>query len=342
MVALVSILIPAYNAERWIKDTINSALSQTWPRTEIIIVNDGSSDNTLAIAKQFELKSVKVISQENRGASAARNKALEYAQGDYIQWLDADDLLASDKISEQIKVAESGQTSLTLYSSPHGVFYWRYEKARFVPNSLWQDLAPVEWMERKFNENLWMNPAGWLVSRRLAVKAGPWDERLSLDDDGEYFSRVVAASENVKFVRDARCYYRLSGFNQLSLSISESACKSLLLSLKLCIRYVRSLEESERTRGASLALLQSCLEFFYPDKTELLKEMNAIAFELGGELIPPSFKWKFNLIRGLFGWKAAKEIRSACGKLKLGMAAKWDEMMYRITRVMDHESKEQK
>ena len=103
MSVLVSILIPSYNAEEWIEETIQSALSQTWPRKEIIIVDDGSTDNSLRIAKEYESNSVKVISQENSGAAVARNKALEYAQGDYIQWLDADDLLAPDKIEKQLR-----------------------------------------------------------------------------------------------------------------------------------------------------------------------------------------------------------------------------------------------
>ncbi len=331
---LVSILIPAYNAEKWIKYTINSALSQTWPRKEIIIVNDGSKDNTLQIAKQFESKSVKVMSQENQGAAAARNKAYEHARGDYIQWLDADDLLAPNKISEQMKFAESGQTSLTLLSSAYGVFHWRLSKARFAPTSLWQDLTPIEWMVRKFSKNLWMNPAVWLVSHRLAGEAGPWDERLSLDDDGEYFCRLVSMSECIKFVGLARSYYRRSGLNQLSAENSARAAKSLLLSSRLCIGHLRCLGESEETRRASLALLQRRLPYFYLQKSELLaeiKEMNGLARELGGELITPSFNWKFNLMRRLFGWKVAKEAQAAISKLRSAKAARWDEILYRIT-----------
>ena len=329
---LVSILIPAYNAEKWIGYTIRSAISQTWPRKEIIIVDDGSSDKTLAIAKQFESGFLKVISQENRGAAAARNKALGYAQGDYIQWLDADDLLASNKISEQMKVIAIDQTPLTLYSSPHGVFYSRPEKAIFVPNSLWQDLIPVKWLIHKFSENLWMCPAGWLISRRMAEKGGPWDERLSLNDDGEYFCRIVSLSDGIKFVREARCYYRRSGYNQLSMSTSESSAESLLLSTKLCIRYLRSVEDSERTKRASLILLHSCLPRFYSHKTELLEEINTIAFELGGELTPPQLSWKFNQLSRLIGRKAADRVMSVGRKLKLLTAIKWDEIVYRITK----------
>src|SRR6266481_5875279 len=102
MTRLVSILIPAYNAETWIGDTIQSALAQTWPRKEIIVVDDGSKDATAAVARQFASRGVVVVSKENQGAAATRNHAFQLSQGDYIQWLDADDLLAPDKIERQL------------------------------------------------------------------------------------------------------------------------------------------------------------------------------------------------------------------------------------------------
>ena len=96
---LVSILIPAFNAQESIAETLQSAIAQTWPRKEIIVVDDGSTDATLAIARQFESDSVRVVTQKNQGAAAARNMAFSLSHGDYIQWLDADDLLAPDKIA---------------------------------------------------------------------------------------------------------------------------------------------------------------------------------------------------------------------------------------------------
>src|SRR4030095_12920383 len=102
MKKLVSILIPAYNAAEFIAETIESVLAQTWPRKEIIVVNDGSQDDTLAIARQFESKQVLVVTKDNEGAAATRNKAFSLCQGDYIQWLDADDLLSPNQISPQI------------------------------------------------------------------------------------------------------------------------------------------------------------------------------------------------------------------------------------------------
>src|SRR5207247_768048 len=108
---LVSILIPAFNAQEWVADTLKSAMGQTWPRKEIIVVDDGSRDQTLAIARGLGSKEVSVVTQANQGAAATRNRAYSICQGDYIQWLDADDLLAPDKIARQMDAVDRGQTS---------------------------------------------------------------------------------------------------------------------------------------------------------------------------------------------------------------------------------------
>src|SRR5436190_19861081 len=159
MEPLVSILIPAYNAERWIADTIRSELAQTLPRREIIIVDDGSRDQTLQVAQQFaSSKNVSVVTQENQGASAARNKAFELCQGDYIQWLDADDLLSPAKIARQVEASDRYGSERTLFSSGWGYFYFRIAKASFIPTSLWCDLSPVEWLVQKIGKNLNIPP----------------------------------------------------------------------------------------------------------------------------------------------------------------------------------------
>jgi glycosyltransferase involved in cell wall biosynthesis len=122
MQPLVSILIPAFNAEQWIADCLRCAVSQTWPRKEIIVVDDGSKDQTLTIAKQFESDFVKVCTQKNQGASATRNNAFAMCQGDYVQWLDADDLMAPEKTASQMEVVEQGCGKRILISGSWGLF----------------------------------------------------------------------------------------------------------------------------------------------------------------------------------------------------------------------------
>ena len=149
MKPLVSILIPAYNAEPWIADTIQSALRQSWPRREIIVVDDGSKDKTFAVAQQFAGPEVTVVTQKNAGASAARNRAFSLCKGDYIQWLDADDLLAADKISRQMEAVEKISDPRALFSSEWGRFMYRPRRAQFEFTPLCADQPPVEWLLRK-------------------------------------------------------------------------------------------------------------------------------------------------------------------------------------------------
>ncbi|MEY6433998.1 glycosyltransferase family 2 protein [Thioalkalicoccus limnaeus] len=324
MRTLVSILIPAFNAERYIGETLASALNQTWEKKEIIVVDDGSSDETLRIAKTFERANLKVISQENKGASAARNVALSVAQGDLIQWLDADDLLAPDKLAHQVTLYRNCIGGRVLISGAFGTFHVNPQRARFRPHSLWQDLAPAEFLFRICTENIWMNPAVWLVSRGIAEAAGPWDERLTLDDDGEYFSRVVASSEMIRFCPEAKAYYRQHHTGSLSRDVSQRGCESLLLSLQLRIRQLRKLEDSERTRRACVHLLQTWLDYFYPEKKDLLRQVYGLAGELGGTLTVPPLSWKYVPVRAMFGWPAAKKARRLVSNAKLSARVRID------------------
>jgi len=324
---LVSIIIPAYNAERWISDTIRSALSQTWPRREIIIVDDGSTDHTLTIATRFESKQVKVVTQQNKGASAARNHGLRLAQGNYIQWLDADDLLAPDKIMNQLKSAERGQHSRTLLTSRFGTFYYCHDRAKVTPTDLWQDLLPVDWLLIKFNQTVWMNPDVWLVSRKLTEQVGPWNEGLVRDNDGEYICRVVAASEKVHFVPEAMSYFRTGNFSSLSNNLSDKVRESLGLSLDLCIGYLLSLENSERTRRACVNYLQSFVPYLYSEEEEVFCKLHALASQLGGNLAVPEINWKYGVFKRIAGVKTAKSILIRSARLKSKAVSNFDRIL---------------
>src|SRR5215469_13389906 len=256
MKPLVSIIIPAYNAEEWIAEAIQSAVAQTWPRKEIILVDDGSRDRTAEVARRFASKEVAVVSTPNQGAAAARNHALGLSQGDYIQWLDADDLLAPGKIERQLGTLGEDRSRRILLSSPWAPFYYRTRRARFLETSLCQDLSPIEWLLTKMGENLHMQTATWLTSRELAEAAGPWDTRLLSDDDGEYFCRVLLASRGTRFVREAKVFYRNTPSNRLGqIGTSDRKKEAMLLSMKLHISYLRSLEDSDRTRRACLTYM---------------------------------------------------------------------------------------
>jgi len=330
---LVSILIPAYNAEPFIADTIKSALAQTWPEKEIIIVDDGSTDGTLSVALKFASEGITVVTQKNLGASAARNRAFSLCRGEYIQWLDADDLLARDKISRQMEVAKQMSNKRVLFSSEWGRFMYRASHTKFIPTPLWTDLSPLEWLLRKMGQNLHMQPATWLVSRELTEAAGPWDTRLSLDDDGEYFCRVILASEKIEFIPAAKSFYRMSGFSSLSnVDMSKKKLDSLWLSMQLHVQFICSLEESVRTRAACLTYLKNWLGYFYPGRMDIVGQGQQLAATLGGNLELPQLRWKYAWLEKISSRKIANQAQVSLPNFKTFLTRSWDKAMFHLEK----------
>lgn len=308
---LVSILIPCYNSEQWLAESIESALSQTWKNKEIIIVNDGSTDNSLAVAKSFESSIVKVISQENRGASAARNTALKEAQGDFIQYLDADDLLGRDKIAQQIELLEKSPSNY-IASGVWGRFFQSPgETGFFLEEPIHQDiLSPVDWLLRIYKYGGMVHPGIWLVPRQVTEKAGLWNEELSLNDDGEYFCRAILASNGVVFCNQAKSYYRSCLPNSLSRTKSPAAILSSFKATQLCTEALLGKKNTQDTRKACAIIFQKFIYNTYPNELSLIKEAEKKVNELGGcKGIKPSGGKKFHLFRKFLGWKIARKIQ---------------------------------
>lgn len=324
MCKLVSILIPAYNAQKWITETIQLALAQTWPQKEIILVDDGSTDNTLKISRQHESSILKVIHQEKSGACCARNRAYKECQGDYIQWLDADDLLAADKIERQLAVAKTQNDPHVLFSSAWGKFYYRQQKAKFRPTPLWRDLDAVDWLVLRL-ANPWMMPLStWLVSRHLTHKAGPWDERLLRDQDGEYFCRLVSLCRFVKFVPEARFYYRKANSFSVSKSTSRKIYESISLSVELATNHLLSRENSRRTREACIRRLNMEASMLEPNAPDIAQRLHQRIIELGGKILPIDSSKKYAFVRKIIGKKKARLLKEAVWRAQRRFSCKYD------------------
>lgn len=317
MPPLVSIIIPAFNSEKYLGETVRSALAQTWPNKEIIIVDDGSSDGTLAIAKQFESHDVKVLTQENRGAAAARNTGLAVAQGDYMQWLDADDLLAPDKISRQF-AGELIDDPSFVHTCRYARFHSRPRAARNVTNALCRDLDARGWLFTALETGDWLATATWLVSRRLTDLAGPWNERLTpgVNDDGEYFCRVVSFSNGVKFHEDAMVYYRIGNSNSLSQERSSQALESIYLSASESVNHLLRLDKGESAREAGVLFLQYCVDQYRINDSQVWQAFRGRAKTLDGDLRLPYQTGQFRVARTLLGEKFAGRAKHAFGQAK--------------------------
>ncbi|OCQ94479.1 glycosyl transferase family 2 [Nostoc sp. MBR 210] len=329
MKPLVSILIPCYNAAPWVAETLESALQQTWKNIEIILVDDGSTDGSLTVAKKFEPRGVKVISQTNRGASAARNRAIQEAKGDFIQYLDADDLLAPDKIELQMQLLNCDRNSNYIASGAWARFYNTPSEALFKPQPLWTDMSPVEWLICAWEGNWMMHPAAWLIPRKIFEATGFWNESLSLYDDGEYFCRALLASKQIKFCQRAKTYYRCGNTNSLSGSKSPKAWKSAFFSLELATTNLLAMENSPRTKHASAMCFQRFIYNAYPDVPELVKQAQAKVNSFGGVDLSPIGGPRFQLMCRLVGWKLVKRIQHLFTYLQV---KEWLSMLSSIHR----------
>ncbi len=111
----ISVILTAFNEEKYIKKAIDSILNQTLSDLELIVVNDGSTDNTLDIINSFDDDRIKLINHENMGPGASRNRALEIAEGEYTMYLDGDDWYREDALETAYKEAKSNDTDFTFY-----------------------------------------------------------------------------------------------------------------------------------------------------------------------------------------------------------------------------------
>ncbi|MGB7445401.1 MAG: glycosyltransferase [Coleofasciculaceae cyanobacterium] len=200
MLKLVSVIIPCYNAQEWIAEAIDSCLRQTYPRVEIIVIDDGSTDASLEIIKSYGEKLIWETGS-NRGGNYARNKGLVLAKGEYIQYLDADDYLLPEKIEKQVTCLEETGADI-VYGD------WRHQ--RHLPDGSIvleeiQTCGPKEDMlESLLSNERWVAPVALLFTRAIIDNSEKWDESLEAGQDRDFL--ITAAINNAKFAYQASCH----------------------------------------------------------------------------------------------------------------------------------------
>jgi glycosyltransferase involved in cell wall biosynthesis len=242
MNVLVSVIIPCYNAERWIGEAIQSCLDQTYRPTEVIVVDDGSTDHSkqiiLVAAKNAGL-AIRLIASVHKGASAARNQGLAVASGDYVQFLDADDLMSPRKIELQATFAAYGHEVV-----PCGPWLWLRQS-----NERWMMEQPRQ--HTICTDNLvhqWLAGNGFVVHcflwpRKVVIDLGGWDESLSIWQDCDLFIRAVFKGVQFCFVPESIVYYR-TGHTNASVSSSRN-----LDSVKSRVRVLDKVQAELESRG---------------------------------------------------------------------------------------------
>lgn len=309
--SLVSIVIPVYNAERFIGATIESALAQDWPHKEIIVVDDGSSDGSLGVIHRFNSAGVRAIATANGGGSAARNRGFKASRGAYIQFLDHDDLLAPDKISAQMAAAR-GMTSPVagLWSRFRGDVrgayggWWPADRVR-------HDWAPLEWLL----ESPMVPTCAWLTPRPLVEAAGLWNETLvdNPDDDGEFFMRVFSHAERILFCEHARSYFRAEDASSAGHNRGVNAIRSIF---EICRAYeaiVRANTDSPEVRRACANRYLNFMYLAYPLCPELIDASEARVTALGFDASKVPSTPLYERLSKLTGWRLAKRLQQMWG-----------------------------
>lgn len=197
----VTIAIPCYNAERWLEQCLESALEQTVDEKEIIVVDDGSTDNSVGIARQFG-KQVRVLQSEHQGATRARNLALEEAKGEWVQFLDADDYLDSEKIATQL--AEVKEDADVIYS-PVWIETWTPEGSTREASTVSPNMdIYTQWIR-------WHIPqtGGALWRREMLKLIGGWKDDQPCCQEHELYLRALKAALRFKFAPTPGAVYRV-------------------------------------------------------------------------------------------------------------------------------------
>lgn len=307
----VSILIPCRNAERWLATAVESALAQRAVACEVIVVNDGSTDRSGDIARRYAPAAVRVLDQPARGAAAARNRALAASSGAWVQFLDADDALDSDKIARQLDVLARAPAD-TVASASWGRFAADQSPASavFADAAVERDFAPAwEFLAHHASTGDMMHPAAWLCPRELLQRAGPWDETLTLNDDGEYFARVLRLATAVRFVPGARTFYRSALPGSLSRARGRAAMVSLHRAVERMAGELLATGDSPRIRQALCDFWERTRFELYPEAPDLSDDAAARARRWGRPRVTfvcgPRLRW----VARLGGWKLARRLQ---------------------------------
>ena len=198
--------MPAYNAAKYIKETIESVLSQSYSDWELIIIDDGSTDNTLVIVKQYATSNAQIryIYQENKGQSFARNRGIEEAKGKYIAFLDADDLFLPTKLEKQIKFLENNPECGVSYCKIYHFF--EDNKQKLFYNS--QPHYSGDIFEKVLAQNF-VNPLAVVLRKEILDKYGAFKEDWRRVDEQYLWVKLAFSGVKFCYLDNPLAYYRV-------------------------------------------------------------------------------------------------------------------------------------
>ncbi len=316
---LVSIVVAAHNAAPWLAETLDSGLCQTYRSLEIVVVDDGSTDDTPDILNRYagtHPGSFRILKTPGIGAAAARNRGFAASSGDFIKFLDADDLISPNMVAQQV-AALIGRQGYIAYGE-WARFLIDPNEAVFDPHPGWHDSDnPVRWICETWEDTEPMYQCGmFLIPRSILEKAHLWDERLSLIDDFEFFTRIVLGSSGIVHTPGARLYYRSGLSGSLSARKSRIAWESACLATHLACEHLLSREDSPRTRRVAADACQNLVFSIYPGHPDLVADLLSEVRRLGGSQRLPDGSRIFRLLARTLGWRTVLLLRTILSRVR--------------------------
>lgn len=214
-IPLVSVIMPAYNSGQLIRKSIRSVIEQTYPKWELIVINDGSTDDTAEIVSSICALDprVKLITQKNGGIGRSRNVGFSHASGEWLAYLDHDDLWAKDKLEKQMSVAIQNPSYDVLFCG--GWFFYNDDLTNLVDyKTIYGEFSPDKMFLRQLEEN-YIPTLAVLVKRSILERIGPWDEDKAVQgcDDYDYWFRMARVNAVFYSLDEKLFYYRKHGSN---------------------------------------------------------------------------------------------------------------------------------
>lgn len=313
---LVSVIIPVYNAEKYLDNCIQSVITQNYTPIEIIVVDNGSTDQSVAIAKSYP--KVIFVKEPQKGAAIARNTGIKETKGKYIQFLDADDYLHPDKILNQVNKLENCEETLALGDT---IYFFDGDKPsiKTLKKEWYAEGSDdtVDFILKLYGGSLvgpqyggMIQPNAWLTPKKLIEEAGFWNESLTLDDDGEFFCRMILVAKKIVYTEGSLNFYRkFNQGNNLSAKKNKQAFESQLQANQLKCKYVLAASNQEIVKTIFARIFMVSAFTFYPAFKQLSKKAENMAKNLDSIYIftpyEPSLKSK---LAKLIGWKIVRTL----------------------------------
>lgn len=303
---VVSILIPCYNAESWIDQSIRSALDQDYPNKEVIVLDDGSTDGSRRIIEAFGGR-IRFITGENGGSNIARNRLTAIAVGEWLQYLDADDYLLPDKLTSQVRVArESGDVDVVyspvLCHSPHRL------QAGLAGEIDGKDplLDFIRWGP--------LQTTGMLFRREAVLRVGGWKESQPCCQEHELLLRLLRAGCVARACKSVGSVYRIWGENSVS---RRDPMLAIRIRMELTDQVAADLQASgmltdRHRRALFVARMESARSAYARGDAAFARQLCSKAFRTGTgiwwNITSPALKLPYRLALRTVGFDRAERL----------------------------------